>query len=44
MISLSSAKWRRGPGRGGAWLFYEPLSPALSPLRGERETRSEVVD
>lgn len=25
-------------------VFYEPLSPALSPLRGAKETRSEVVD
>ena len=40
--SLSSMKWRRGPGRGGAWYFKRPLSPALSPLvpRGAREMES----
>ena len=30
-FSLSSMEWRRGPGRGGAFV-QAPLSPALSPL------------
>jgi hypothetical protein len=35
--ALSSAKWRRGNGRGGA--FSKPLSPALSPFGGARVKR-----
>jgi hypothetical protein len=31
-FSLSSAKWRRGLGRGGAFLLGIPLSSILSPL------------
>jgi hypothetical protein len=33
--ALSSAKWRRGNGRGGA--SSKPLSPALSPFDGARK-------
>src|SRR5436190_20233756 len=38
-LSLSSIRWRRGPGRGGA--SKKPPSPTLPPLvpRGERESR-----
>jgi len=32
IFSLSSAQWRRGPGRGGAFLLEIPLSSILSPL------------
>jgi hypothetical protein len=32
IISLSSKKWRRGLGRGGAFLLGIPLSFILSPL------------
>ena len=38
MNSLSSAKWRRGPGRGGAWSFANP-SLRLSPRFAGRERR-----
>ena len=39
VFSLSSIRWRRGPGRGGVLLFKLPLSSVLSPLvpRGERK-------
>ena len=35
-----------GEGRGEAarYFFYEPLSPALSPLRGERVTGTGVQE
>src|SRR5204862_6684824 len=38
-LSLSSIRWRRGPGRGGA--SKKPPSPTLPPLvpRGEGESR-----
>ena len=36
--TLSSAKWRRGNGRGGA--SSKPLSPALSPFGGARVKRT----
>jgi hypothetical protein len=36
--ALSSAKWRRGNGRGGA--SSKPLSPALSPFGGARVKRT----
>jgi hypothetical protein len=41
-FSLSSAKWRRGPGRGGAILLGIPLSSILSPLvpHGERKKQT----
>jgi hypothetical protein len=32
ILLLSSAKWRRGLGRGGAFLLGIPLSSILSPL------------
>jgi len=43
VYSLSSIGWRRGPGRGGAFLFRIPLSSVLSPLvpRGERKKIAE---
>jgi hypothetical protein len=46
--SLSSIRWRRGPGRGGAFLPKSlvqnglPLSSVLSPLLRRGERRSEV--
>jgi hypothetical protein len=43
--TLASAKWRRGPGRGGAFLLEIPLSSILSPLvpRGERKNQRGVL-
>jgi hypothetical protein len=45
IFSISSAKWRRGPGRGGVFLLGIPLSSILSPLvpRGARKKDKQVL-
>ena len=47
VLSLSSAKWRRGSGRGGAFksVRNKPLSPCPLPaaLRGEREKTGNIL-